>query len=62
MTFEDGKLQQLLLYPIRLDMQTGLPALADEAETKIIYDYLYDRNKQFGTVIAMDNGAIEVKW
>ena len=61
MTFEDGKLQQLLLYPIRLDMQTGLPALADEAESKIIYDYLCDRNKQFGTVIKLHNGVIEVE-
>lgn len=61
MTFEDGKLTELKLYPLRLDMHTGLPALADENETKIIYDYLCDRNKQFGTKIEIKNGFIEVK-
>jgi hypothetical protein len=61
MTFEDGKLTELKLYPLRLDMHTGFPALADENETKIIYDYLCDRNKQFGTKIEIKNGFIEVK-
>ncbi len=61
MTFEDGKLEKVVLYPIRLDMHTGLPALADEGETKIIYDYLCDRNEQFGTRIEITDGAIEVK-
>ncbi len=60
-TFEGGKLTQLHLYPLRLDMHTGLPALADENETKIIYDYLCDRNIQFGTKIAIKNNFIEVK-
>lgn len=61
MTFEDGKLTELKLYPLRLDMHTGFPNLADENETKIIYDYLCDRNKQFGTKIEIKNGFIEVK-
>ena len=61
MTFENGELTSAVLYPIRLDMTTGFPALADEEETKIIYDYLCDRNKQFGTVININNGVIEVK-
>ena len=61
MTFEDGKLTELKLYPLRLDMHTGLPALADEEETKIIFDYLCDRNKQFGTEIEIINGVIGVK-
>ncbi len=61
MTFEDGVLTRVVLYPIRLDMATGFPALADEAETKIIYDYLCERNKQFGTVISIDGKVIEVK-
>lgn len=61
MTFEDGKLTNLKLYPLRLDMHTGFPALADENETKIIYDYLCDRNDQFGTKIEIKNGFIEVK-
>ena len=61
MTFEDGKLTELKLYPLRLDMHTGFPALADENETKIIHDYLCDRNKQFGTKIEIKNDCIEVK-
>jgi hypothetical protein len=42
-------------------MHTGLPALADEKETTIIYEYLCDRNKQFGTVMNMKDKKIEVK-
>lgn len=61
MTFEDSKLTNLKLYPLRLDMHTGFPALADENETKIIYDYLCDRNKQFGTKIEIENGVIGVR-
>ena len=61
MTFEDRKLTELKLYPLRLDMHTGFPALADEVETQIIFDYLCDRNKQFGTKIAIKNDYIEVK-
>ena len=61
MTFEDGKLTELMLYPLRLDMHTGLPALADEKETKIIYNYLCERNKQFGTIININGKVIEVK-
>lgn len=61
MIFEDRRLKKLTLYPLRLDMHTGFPALADDAETKIIYNYLCDRNKQFGTVIEIKNGVIEVK-
>ena len=61
MTFEDGKLTDIKLYPLRLDMHTGLPDLADENETKIIYDYLCDRNAQFGTKIEIKDGFIEVK-
>ncbi len=61
MTFEDGKLTDITLYPLRLDMHTGFPALADEEETKIIYDYLCERNKQFGTDININGKAIEVK-
>ncbi len=60
MTFEDGRLTELVLYPLRLDMHTGLPSLADEAETKIIYDYLCDRNKQFGAKIILNGSVIEV--
>lgn len=60
MTFEDGRLTELVLYPLRLDMHTGFPMLADEEETKIIYDYLLERNRQFSTVINIKNGAIEV--
>ena len=61
MSFEDGKLTELVLYPLRLNMHTGLPALADEEETKIIYEYLCDRNKQFGTVININDKKIKVK-
>ena len=61
MTFENGNLVQAELYPLRLDMHTGLPALADEKETTIIYEYLCDRNKQFGTVMNMKDKKIEVK-
>ncbi len=61
MTFEDGKLTELMLYPLRLDMHTGLPSLADDKETKIIFDYLCERNKQFGTIIHINGKVIEVK-
>jgi poly-gamma-glutamate synthesis protein (capsule biosynthesis protein) len=61
MTFEDGELTGAVLYPIRLDMATGFPSLADEEETKIIYEYLCDRNKQFSTVININDKVIEVK-
>ena len=61
MTFEDGKLTELMLYPLRLDMHTGLPSLADDKETKIIFDYLCERNKQFGTIININGKVIEVK-
>jgi len=60
MTFEDGKLTELMLYPLRLDMHTGLPALANEEETKIIYDYLCDRNKQFGTKMTTKSYRMEI--
>ncbi len=61
MTFENGKLTKLELYPLRLDIHTGFPAIADEEETKIIFDYLCDRNKQFKTVIQIKDSTIEVK-
>ena len=55
------QIANIMLYPFRLDMHTGFPALADEEEAKIIYDYLCERNKQFGTTIDIYNKAIEVK-
>lgn len=61
MTFEDGKLTGLVLNPIRLDMKTGFPYLADEEEIKIIFDYLCKYSKPFGTVLKMKNANIEVK-
>lgn len=61
MTFENGSLERIVLYPLRLDMHTGLPALADETETQIIFDYLCDRNKQFGTVMQIKDSVIEVE-
>jgi len=61
MTFENGKLTKLVLNPIRLDMHTGFPALADENETKIIFDYLCKYSKPFGTVLEIENANIEVK-
>ena len=60
MTFEDGKLTDLILYPLRLDRGTGLPALADEEEAKIIFDYLTDRCEQFGTNISIKDQIIRV--
>ena len=61
MTFEDGNLSELKMYPLRLDMTTGLPALADSEECRVIYDYLCDRNEQFGTQITLNDRVIEVK-
>lgn len=61
MTFTDGKLTQLKLYTLRLDMHTGFPALADSSEAKTIFDYLCERNKQFGTKIKLNDSMIEVK-
>jgi len=60
MDFEDGKLTKLILYPLRLDMHTGFPVLADAAEARIIYDYLCERNKQFGTKICLEKERFEV--
>lgn len=60
-TYEDGAVSNITLYPIRLDQHTGLPALADETETQIIFAYLQDRNKQFGTVIKKNGNTIEVE-
>ena len=60
MIFEDGKLVNLKLYPIRLDMESALPDLADKEETKKIYDYLLERNKQFNTKMQLSDGFIEV--
>ena len=60
MTFENGKLEKLILYPLRLDMHTGFPALADNRESQIIYDYLCERNKQFDTKILLDGNTISV--
>ena len=61
MTFEDGKLTELLLYPLRLDMETGLPSLADEEDTLAICEYLSKRNAPFGTRIEKKGDVIEVK-
>ena len=60
MTFENGKLEKLVLYPLRLDMHTGFPALADKEEAQIIYKYLCDRNKQFGTVLQPEGNVFSV--
>ncbi len=60
MTFEDGKLVNLKLYTLRLDMESALPDLADKEETKKIYDYLLERNKQFNTKMQLNDGFIEV--
>lgn len=62
MEFEDGKLTNLVLYPLRLDMHTGFPSLANASEAKVIFNYLKERNKQFKTVIEMKNNVIEVKF
>ncbi len=61
LTYEDNKLEKVVLYPIRLDMHTGFPALADKAEAKIIYDYLNERNIPFGTELQLNDNVIEVK-
>ena len=60
MTFENGKLEKLVLYPLRLDMNTGFPALADKEEAQIIYKYLCRRNKQFGTVLQQEGDVFSV--
>lgn len=60
MTFENGKLEKLVLYPLRLDMNTGFPALADKEEAQIIYKYLCRRNKQFGTVLQQEGAVFSV--
>lgn len=61
LTYEDGKLTKVILYLLRLDMHTGLPALATQEEAQIIYDYLVERNKQFGTKMQLKNTIIEVE-
>jgi len=61
LTFEDGKLIDMKLYPLRLDMDTSLPALADEAEAEIIGKYLEERNEPFGTELVFEDGAFVLK-
>jgi len=61
MTFENGKLSSITLYTLRLDMNTGFPALADKDEAKIIFDYLTERNGDNGTVLELRDNTIEVK-
>lgn len=61
LTYEDNKLKKAVLYPIRLNMHTGFPALADKDEAKIIYDYMNERNIPFGTVLELNGNVIEVK-
>ena len=60
LTFEDGKLTAALLYPLRLNMEDGLPALADEAEAQRILDYMNERNKPYGTKLVLKDGVIEL--
>ncbi|MBO5754851.1 MAG: CapA family protein [Clostridia bacterium] len=61
MTFEDGRLTELLLYPLRLDMETGLPSLAGEEDIEAICEYLGKRNAPFGTRLEKRDGVIEVR-
>ncbi len=58
--YEDGKVTEIKAYMLRLDTESGLPALADEAEQKIIYDYMCERCAPYGTSITLCDGYIEV--
>lgn len=60
LTYEDNKLKKAVLYPIRLDMHTGFPVLADKTEAKIIYDYLNERNLPLGTNLQLNDNVMEV--
>lgn len=59
-TFEEGKAKSITLYPLRLDMKSGLPALADENETAVIFDYMCEKNKNFNTEMKLDKNKIEL--
>ena len=61
MTFENGAATGVTLYPLRLDMETGLPSLADPAEAETIFQYLCDRNQPFGTRMRLQGNVIEVE-
>lgn len=58
MTFEDGTLKEVVLYPLRLDMHTGFPALADRDEAEIILAYLNERNVPYGTSLTLRDQVI----
>lgn len=58
MTFEDGILKELKLYPLRLNMETGLPALADAQEAEVILNYMNERNAPYGTKLARRDSVI----
>jgi len=60
LTFEDGKLTEAVLYPIRLNMHDGLPALADAEEAKAIVDYMKERNEPYGTKLTLEDGIIRL--
>ena len=60
LTFEDEKLTEAVLYPIRLNMQNGLPALADAEEAKAIFDYMNERNEPYGTMLTLEDGVIRL--
>jgi len=61
MTFENGELTEIKCYPLRLNMQTGMPYLADEQERQIILDYLQERSTPYGTKLELHNDYIGVK-
>lgn len=58
MTFEDGDLKNMSLYPISLNMKSGLPALASPDETEEIFEYMKKRNEPFGTRLLLEGGEI----
>jgi len=64
--FDDGKLTKLEVRPIELNFEsahhlTGFPRLATGKDAQEIFEYMCERNKDYGTEMIMENDTFKVK-
>ncbi len=60
-TYDESKVTDIKCYMLKLNEDNGMPYLADFDEQKIIFDYMCERCKPYGTEIVLNDGYIEVK-
>ncbi len=60
-TYEDDEVTETKCYLLRLNMETGMPALASAEEQRIIFDYMVDRCKRSNALLTLCDGYILVK-